>query len=81
MCGMILGGHKEENAKRKKNDGVHVRSVNVVGAKSHCFELCLVEDHEHRHANTAIIVICKHRHPSMYSANTAIIVICIMWDW
>ena len=51
MCGMILGGHKEENAKRKENDGVHVKSVNVVGAKSHCFELCLVEDHEHRHAN------------------------------
>ena len=79
---MILGGYKEENAKRKERQaagtvpGVHVRSVNVVGAKSHCFELCLVEDHELRHANTAIIVICKHRHPCDLQTSPSIHVFC-----
>ena len=49
-----IGGATKKRTPRKRLaadtvPGVHVISVNVVEAKSHCSELCLVEDPEHRH--------------------------------
>ena len=86
ICGMILGGHKEEDANKTAGGGHGARC-----AREKC-ECCLGQESLFlncvwlRTVSTAMQTPPRHHRdlqtpPSMYSSNIAFIVICIMWEW